>query len=38
MLVIWNQISYESLSENVNDNWYKWHDQDGRHAIYDNNL
>ena len=33
--VIWNQILYESLWMNVNENLYKWvgsHDQDGRHA------
>ena len=32
---IWNQISFESLKENGNENLYKWvesHDQDGRHA------
>ena len=33
--VIWNQISYESLWENGNENLYKWvgsHDQGGCHA------
>ena len=35
LLVIWNQIPYESLWVNANENLYKWvgsHDQDGRHA------
>ena len=33
--VIWNQISYESLWVNGNENLYKWigsHDQSDRHA------